>query len=106
MAVGCRGDTNKGMRARLLLVHSPVDLALVESNHTLVIADSDRFGADGAHPDLAVVTLESHGKLVLAGYLGSGDFPRDMSLSPDGKTLLISNFASSQLEAVKVSTLP
>jgi DNA-binding beta-propeller fold protein YncE len=99
-------DPKAALKADLQIGEAPVDLALVESNRTLVIADSDRFGAHGAHPDLAVVTLESHGNLVLAGYLGSGDFPRDMSLSPDGKTLLISNFASSQLVAVKVSTVP
>jgi len=29
-----------------------------------------------------------------------------MALSPDAKTQLVSNFASTQLEAVKVSTLP
>jgi hypothetical protein len=85
---------------------APVDLALVNHSHLLVIADSDRFGAVGRQPNLAVVTVPANARPVLDGYVGSGEFPRDMALSPDGKILLVSNFLSNQLEAVKVSTLP
>jgi DNA-binding beta-propeller fold protein YncE len=99
-------DPKAALMVELQIGEAPVDLALVDNDHTLVVADSDRFGAVGAHPDLAVVTVAPQGNLMLAGYLGSGDFPRDMSLSPNGNILLISNFGSSQLEAVKVSTVP
>jgi DNA-binding beta-propeller fold protein YncE len=99
-------DPSAALKADLQVGEEPVDLALVDDGHTLVIADSDRFGTPGAHPDLAVVTLGPRGDLTLDGYVESGDFPRDMSLSPNGKTLLVSNFASAQLEAVKVGTLP
>ncbi len=99
-------DSNGALKADMQVGEAPVDLALVDGDHTLVIADSDRFGIPGAHPDLAVVTLASGGNLILDGYVESGDFPRDVAVSPDGDTLLVSNFASAQLEAVKVSTLP
>jgi DNA-binding beta-propeller fold protein YncE len=99
-------NPNAALMEDLQIGEGPVDLALVDNNHTLVVADSDRFGAPGAHPDLAVVTVTSRGSLVLAGYVGSGVFPRDMTLSPNGQTLLVSNFGSGQLEAVKVSNVP
>lgn len=41
----------------------------------------------------------------LAGYLPAGMFPREMALEPGGQTLLVTNFASSQLEAVDVAAL-
>jgi DNA-binding beta-propeller fold protein YncE len=94
------------LRYSVQVGEAPVDLALVNHSHLLVIADSDRFGAVGRQPNLAVVTVPAYARPVLDGYVGSGEFPRDMALSPDGKILLVSNFLSNQLEAVKVSTLP
>ncbi len=99
-------DPNAALEANLAIGEAPVDLALVDGNRKLIVADSDRFGVAGAQPDMAVVTVSQSHLLVLRGYFESGGFPRDMALSPNGKTLLISNFASSQLESVKVSTVP
>ena len=42
----------------------------------------------------------------LAGYLPAGGFPRQMALEPDGRTLLVTNFSSQQLETVNVTNLP
>jgi DNA-binding beta-propeller fold protein YncE len=85
---------------------APVGLALVDHDRTLVVADSNRFRAHGARAGLAVVTGTSHGDLTLAGYLKSGSFPRDMAVSPDGKTLVVSNYGSGQVETVGVGHLP
>ena len=85
---------------------APVGLALLEHNHLLVVADSDRFSAPGTGASLAVVTIGGNGQMSLAGYIGTGAFPRDMAVGNNGKTLLVSDFASGQLEAVNVSTLP
>jgi hypothetical protein len=46
------------------------------------------------------------GRPALAGYLPAGGFPRQMALEPDGRTLLVTNFASGQLELVRVASLP
>jgi hypothetical protein len=40
------------------------------------------------------------------GVIPAGGFPRDMALEPGGRTLLVSNFASAQEEAVDVASLP
>jgi hypothetical protein len=40
------------------------------------------------------------------GYLRAGLFPRQLALEPGGRTLLVTNFASEQLEAVDVTGLP
>jgi DNA-binding beta-propeller fold protein YncE len=42
----------------------------------------------------------------LIGYLRSGLFPRDITVTPDGRTVVVANFASGQLEWVQLSTVP
>ena len=42
----------------------------------------------------------------LAGYLPAGGFPRQMALEPGGRVLLVTDFASQQLETVNVTNLP
>ncbi len=85
---------------------APVGLALVKHDTTLVVADSNRFGSSAAPSDLAVLSVGSGGQMTLDGYVDAGAFPRDMAVSPNGKLLLVSNFASGQLEAVQVAGLP
>jgi 6-phosphogluconolactonase (cycloisomerase 2 family) len=36
----------------------------------------------------------------------SGRFPRDFALGPDGSVLLVTNYASAELQAVDVRTVP
>jgi DNA-binding beta-propeller fold protein YncE len=99
-------DPSAALEYSVPVGEAPVDLAFVNRGHLLVIADSDRFEAIGRQPNLAVVAVSANARPLLDGYVISGQFPRDMTLSPNGKTLLVSNFISNQLEAVKVGTLP
>jgi DNA-binding beta-propeller fold protein YncE len=93
---------------------APVGLALVRGGTELVVADSNRFSAPGAASTLAVVRARAvlagkpglAGKPALAGYVRAGGFPREMALEPGGRTLLIGNFSSGQLESVTVADLP
>jgi DNA-binding beta-propeller fold protein YncE len=85
---------------------APVGLALVDHDKTLVISDSDRFATPGEGANLAVVTVAEDGQMLLDGYLKSGSFPRDVAASPNGEWLLVSNYGSSQVEAVDARELP
>ncbi len=84
---------------------APVGVALVNHDKTVVIADSDRFNANGVSSNLAIVSLEKK-SLQLVGYVAAGDFPRDMAVSPDGTTVLLSDYGSGDVEEVDVATLP
>jgi hypothetical protein len=53
-----------------------------------------------------VVTVNETGQMTLDGYLRSGSFSRDMATTPNGSTLLVSNFGSGQLEAVHLPGEP
>jgi DNA-binding beta-propeller fold protein YncE len=80
-----------------------VGLALADHGKMIVIADSNRFDADGASSGLAVVAAHSPH---LVGYLTAGDFPRDMAVSPDGAMVLITDFGSGDVQEVDVANVP
>ena len=94
------------LRSSVQVGEAPVGLALVNHNRALVVADSNRFGSSGAPANLAVIAIGPNGVLTLRGYVPAGVFPRDMAVSPDGKTLVVSNFGSGQVETVDVRQLP
>jgi DNA-binding beta-propeller fold protein YncE len=86
---------------------APVGLAAVRGGSLIVVADSNRFGAKGAAADLDVVNVAAalSGGRAVVGHIPSGAFPREMAAAPDG-TLLVSNYASGQVEAVDGATIP
>jgi len=101
-------DPAQSIVASVRVGEAPVGLALVDGGTRIVVANSNRFGAPGAASSLAVVNVAAAlaSRPALAGYLPAGGFPREMALEPDGRTLLVGNFTSQQLEAVGVAGLP
>lgn len=85
---------------------APVGLALVNSGKLVVVADSNRFLQGGVSSNLAVVSVHPNGDLQSLGYLATGDFPRDMVVSPSGKELLVSDYGSGSVEEVNLTTFP
>ena len=86
---------------------APVGLALVDGERRLIVADSDQFNVKGGTAGLDVID-PAHalaGSPALVGAISSGRFPRELSLEPDGKTVLATNYGSGQLEAVAVRGL-
>jgi DNA-binding beta-propeller fold protein YncE len=103
-----RGDPAHALIARVRVGVAPVGLALVRSGQRVIVADSNRFGRPGAKSNLAVVNVAAalaH-RAALAGYLRAGGFPRQMALEPDGRVLLVTDFASQQLQTVNVTNMP
>jgi DNA-binding beta-propeller fold protein YncE len=103
-----RGDPAHALIARAAVGEAPVGLALVDGGQRAVVADSNRFSQPGAKSSLAVVNVAAalaH-RPALAGYLPAGGFPRQMALEPGGRVLLVTDFASQQLETVNVTNLP
>jgi len=107
-AARLRGDPSHSLVARVRVGEAPVGLALVDGGQRIVVADSNRFQRAGSTASLAVVNVAAAlaGKPALAGYLPAGGFPRQMVLEPGGRTLLVTNFDSRQLETVNVANLP
>ena len=95
---------------------SPVGLSFAGSNDRRILtANSNRFASpdplslySNATTGLSVVDVDAalHGEKANLGQIPSGLFPREMAVSPDGKTVLVSDYGSSMIQAVDVSTLP
>jgi DNA-binding beta-propeller fold protein YncE len=107
-AARLRTDPAHALLADIGVGELPVGLALVRGGTRIVVADSNRFTVAGASAGLAVVDVPDAlaGRPALLGYLPAGGFPREMAVERGGQTLLVTNFASSQLESVDVADLP
>ncbi|KAE9371763.1 nitrous oxide reductase [Stipitochalara longipes BDJ] len=85
---------------------SPVGLHFVNHGRHIITADSNRFSYPNTTTGLTVVDVEA----ALNGTQGfpripTGLFPREIALSPDGKTLLVSDYSSNIVQAVNVTQL-
>ena len=107
-AARLRTDPAHALLADVRVGELPVGLALVRNGTRIVVADSNRFTDAGASASLAVVDVSDalKGRPALFGYLPAGGFPRQMAVERGGRTLLVTNFDSSQLESVNVADLP
>ena len=85
---------------------APVGVVLVDGGRLAVVADSNRFTGSGAQW-LSVVSVRDAllGRAALVGQVRAGSFPRQFATSPDGRTLYVTNFDSSQLESIPVASL-
>ena len=87
---------------------APVGLAVADGGARVVVADSNRFNLPTARTGLTVVDLQamlSH-RPSIVGELAAGAFPRDLAVTPDGRTVLVADFASSQMQVVGVPGAP
>lgn len=86
---------------------APVGLRLVRNGTLVVVADSNRFIVRGATASLSVVNVAAAlaGRPAVIGSIPAGLFPREMALVPGGRQLLVTNYASGQLEAVSVPSI-
>lgn len=106
-AARLRTDPAHALRAAVRVGEAPVGLALVDHDTRVVVADSNRFGRRGDHSELTVNTAAAlAGRPAIAGSLPAGAFPREEAVARSGRTLLVGNFQSGQLEAVDTTRLP
>jgi len=101
-------DPRRALISAVTVGEAPVGLALVNGGSRIVVADSNRFNAPGASSSLAVVDVRAAlaGRPALIGYLKAGLFPREMAVVPGGRTLLVTDNESGQLESVDLARLP
>jgi 6-phosphogluconolactonase (cycloisomerase 2 family) len=101
-------DTKHALVARVAVGELPLGLVLVSNGTRMVVADSNRDGISSATPDLAVIDVSKAlaGKPAVLGTIKSGLAPRQFALEPNGKTLLVTNTDSGQVEVVNLGRLP
>ena len=100
-------DPARALLADVKVGTAPVGVAVFDHGDRVIVADSNRFNGPGAHAALTIVNTRAaltHQPAVLAT-LRAGQFPRELAVERDDTVVLVSNFASDQLEAVNVSRL-
>lgn len=108
-------DQNAALLASVQVGTSPVGLRFAGANERRILtANSNRFaGSDpslygNATTGLSVVDVDAaiRGEQANLGQIPTGLFPRELAVSPDGKTILVSDYGSAMIQAIDVSTLP
>ena len=101
-------DPAHALIATVAVGETPLGLVMVNNGSRIVVANSNRDKLGSSPPSLAVIDVSKAlaRKPALLGLIRAGQTPRQFSLEPNGKTLLVTNTASGQVEAVNVGQLP
>lgn len=87
---------------------SPVGVLVVENGTRIIVTNSSRFSRSGQGQTLSVIDAAKlvSGPGAVLGTVDVGGFPRELCLTADGKTLLVTNFGSSSLSLIAVANMP
>jgi len=87
---------------------APLGIVIGESGKRVIVANSNRNTKEADAPSTLTVidTTQNGGKGAAIGTVQAGIFPRELSLSPDQRTLYVSNYGSQSLEIVDLSRMP
>ena len=99
-------DPAHALVATVPVGNAPVGLALLDHGSRIVVANSSRFGGAGGR-ELTVIDASrvNQGGLAVEGTVAVGHFPRELHTTDDGKTLLVTDFDSAQIELMSVDQL-
>ena len=81
---------------------------MVRDGSRILVADSNLNGTGNGGTGVSVVSTSAavaRGHALL-GQISTGQLPREFSLAPDGKTALVTNNDSGQVQAIDLTTLP
>jgi len=102
-------DPKHALIARVALGEIPLGLTMLHNDSVIVVANSNRDQLGGAGSSLAVVNvakaLERNPGAVV-GQIDAGTTPRQFALEPGGRTLLVTNTESGEVQAIDITHLP
>lgn len=81
----------------------PVGLVLIDGGKRIIVMNSNRFDISHA---TATLSLVDGTKGELLGTIQTGAFPREGTVEANRRTLLITDYASQQLQTVQLEELP
>lgn len=96
-------DTAHALLGRAEVGVAPVGVAVTGNGARVVVTNSNRFGGNAQdHQPLAVVDAAKlrAGTDAVIGKIPAGAFPRELRVTPDGRTLFVTNFGSRTLEMI------
>ena len=100
-------DPSQALIAKLPVGTAPVGVAVIDGGKRVIATNSNRF-AGGAEDRQSLSVVDASGgaaSATVVGRIPAGAFPRELRITPDGNTLLATNFASKTLEVVDLRRL-
>ena len=97
-------DTAHALIARVAVGSTPVGVTTLRGGQWIAVTNSNRFGASDAPASLTLIDADrvAKGSAAVLGTLPTGAFPREMSVTRDGRTLLLTNFDSKTLAVIDI----
>jgi len=87
---------------------APVGMAVFDNGTRLAVTNSNRFGDSNAAQSLTIIdTGKIHtGREAIQGSVPAGVFPRELRVTQNQQTLLLTNFGSKTLAVIDLARLP
>ncbi|HUQ47879.1 MAG TPA: hypothetical protein VM053_06490 [Gemmatimonadaceae bacterium] len=86
---------------------TPVGVTTLRGGRWIAVTNSNRFGASNSPPSMTIIDAarSGSGRAAIVGTLPTGAFPREMSVTKDQRTLLLTNFDSKTLAIIDVARM-
>jgi DNA-binding beta-propeller fold protein YncE len=101
-------DSAHALIARVPVGDAPVGVAVMKRGSWLAVANSNRFGSGIGMPSITVIDAQNirGGEAAVIGTVSAGVFPRELTVTSDQRTLLLTNFGSKNLAVIDIARLP
>jgi DNA-binding beta-propeller fold protein YncE len=102
-------DDVSALLSKIPVGTAPVGIAVIDDGKKVVVTSSNRF-AGGTEDKQSLYVIDAskaaQGVASLLGTIPAGGFPREIRVTSDQRTLLLTNFNSHTLEVVDLARLP
>jgi DNA-binding beta-propeller fold protein YncE len=101
-------NPSESLIARVNVGQTPIGLTFIKGGSEIMVADSNLKDVTGANT-LALISIRralAGQRAALLGFVPIGHVPREVVLEPGGKTVLVTENGSGQLQAIDVGSLP
>jgi DNA-binding beta-propeller fold protein YncE len=101
-------DPFHALIGRVPVGDAPVGVAVLNGGARVAVTNSNRFGNSNAPQYLTILDAQkiASGEAAVLGTVPAGVFPRELTLTGDQATLLLTNFGSKNLAVIDVARLP
>jgi DNA-binding beta-propeller fold protein YncE len=104
-AARLRTDPGRALIAKVEVGAAPIGLTALNGGSRILVANSGRLGTGRASLGVINIAAALSGRPAELGLIQAGLLPREFAMEPGGRTALVTNSDSHQLEAVNVSSL-
>ncbi len=100
-------DPVHALIGRVPVGSAPVGVTTLNCGRWVAVTNTNRFGASDARPSMTLIDARrmTAGGAAVLGTLPTGAFPRELSVTPDQRTLLLTNFDSKTLAVIDIARM-